>query len=326
MAHGADWEQVGKVPSVPGLSEDPCAITCFGMRTLPCLGLGKRRLLVFTTLQIAAAMAWVTGALTTTAGAQEEVAPGVVQTGTIQSSAINESSGLIASRRFPEFFWTHNDGGGTPRLFAISRDGRVSGTFEVTGANIEDWEDIELDGANNLYIADIGNNDSNRERIRVFKLREPRPFGSGSVPVMQEWSVRFPGRPFDSEAFLVQGRFGYLIAKELEDEGAPVYRFPLVSGRSRAVTLSRVGHLPVESMVTGADLSANGRRLGLITDGGAYVFSARRNALTAKKRTASFTPFALDQMEGGSFAGDGFLVSAESGELLLFDTDEFRVR
>ena len=78
--------------------------------------------------------------------------------------------------------------------------------------------------------------------------------------------------------------------------------------------------------VTGASLSRNARHLAVITGAGAYVFSARRKVLTADATTVSFTPFGNDAMEGASFAGDGLLVSAESGELLLFNEAPFRTR
>src|SRR5205809_1449533 len=88
----------------------------------------------------------------------QPVAPGVLHTGVMTDPELTESSGLIASRTFPGVFWTHNDQGQIPKLFAITRQGVTLGKFKVTGATISDWEDISIDAAGNLYIADIGNN------------------------------------------------------------------------------------------------------------------------------------------------------------------------
>src|SRR5436190_4224224 len=84
----------------------------------------------------------------------QPVAPDVLRTGEIVDSELTESSGLVASRTFPGVFWTHNDHGSIPQLFAISRFGGTLGKFKVTGATISDWEDISIDAAGNLYLAD----------------------------------------------------------------------------------------------------------------------------------------------------------------------------
>jgi hypothetical protein len=256
-----------------------------------------------------------------------EVAPGVLQVGTIEGADISESSGLVASRRFAGTYWTHNDRGNDPVLFAINRQGETLGEFRVTGAEIRDWEDIDVDGGGNLYIADIGNNDGSRDELAVYKVREPNPRRPATDAIVRRsWTLRFPDEPFDSEAFFVSGGFGYLIAKELNDDGAGLYRFPLGSRGGKTVTLEKVGDLAVTAPVTGADLSRNARHLAVITGAGAYVFSARRKVLTAAETTVSFTPFANDSMEGAAFVGDGLLVSSETGELYLFNEAPFRTR
>lgn len=43
----------------------------------------------------------------------------------LQSDAISESSGLVASRTHDGVFWTHNDSGDAPRIFAIDRSGAL---------------------------------------------------------------------------------------------------------------------------------------------------------------------------------------------------------
>jgi len=51
-------------------------------------------------------------------------------------------------------FWTHNDGH-SPYLFAVTRKGQTIRAYQV-GASFVDWEDIAVDAAGNLYLADIG--------------------------------------------------------------------------------------------------------------------------------------------------------------------------
>src|SRR5262245_17431928 len=79
-------------------------------------------------------------------GAQQELSPGVLQIGEIDNPKITESSGVVASRHYTNVFWTHNDGGKSDTLFAISREGKTLAEFRVAGANFDDWEDIAADG------------------------------------------------------------------------------------------------------------------------------------------------------------------------------------
>jgi hypothetical protein len=88
---------------------------------------------------------------------------------------VRESSGLARSARDPSLFWTHNDAGHGPALFAIGGDGRLLGRVIIGGARAVDWEDIEAapcDDASCLWIADIGDNDADRSHITVYRVRE----------------------------------------------------------------------------------------------------------------------------------------------------------
>src|SRR6185503_2192860 len=60
----------------------------------------------------------------------------------IATPAINESSGLVASRTNPGAYWTHNDSGDGPFIYAFDTRGQSLGTFRVNGATNRDWEDI----------------------------------------------------------------------------------------------------------------------------------------------------------------------------------------
>ena len=55
----------------------------------------------------------------------QEIAPGVQLLAYMSDMRIKESSGVIASRRYADVFWTHNDGGGPKKqvLYAIDREG-----------------------------------------------------------------------------------------------------------------------------------------------------------------------------------------------------------
>src|SRR6476646_9727696 len=106
----------------------------------------------------------------------QEIAPGVQLLAYMSDVRIKESSGVIASRRYANVFWTHNDGGGPKQvLYAIDREGNTHAAFPVTGATFHDWEDIAIDDAGHLYLGDIGNKDAKRDMLAVYEIDEPDP-------------------------------------------------------------------------------------------------------------------------------------------------------
>ena len=130
------------------------------------------------------------GAASSKAGKIKQVAPGVLQVGRITHPRITESSGIVASRQYPGVFWTHNDGGGFKKqvLYGITREGKFVAEFRVTGALLQDWEDIGIDSERHLFVGDIGNNDSVRTNLAVYEIDEPNPKSSpASVAVKRGW-------------------------------------------------------------------------------------------------------------------------------------------
>src|ERR1044072_2383297 len=91
---------------------------------------------------------------------------------TIKDKSISESSGLAASRSTPGAYWTHNDSGDGPFIYAFDTRGDSLGIFRVTGAKAVDWEDMAADKSY-LYIGDIGDNNKARDEVVVYRVPEP---------------------------------------------------------------------------------------------------------------------------------------------------------
>jgi hypothetical protein len=253
-----------------------------------------------------------------------EVAPDVLQIGRIEHPAITESSGIVLSRSHTNLFWTHNDGGGRKQVvYAITRDGKPLGEFRVSGALLNDWEDIAADNHGHLFLGDIGNNDSKRMEIAVHQVDEPDMKSSrGSVEVTRSWRLRYPEKPFDCESLFVWGDFGYVISKVLNDKRAEMFRFSLTNTAPQ--TLQQVAQLKIDSPVTGADISPDGKLLGVVAKNGAYVFRINGDLADVANRKAHYTKFKHEHIEACAFVPDGLLVTAESREIYLFTDDDFR--
>lgn len=252
------------------------------------------------------------------------VAPGVLELGTVTNPKIKEPSGLIASRKHRGVFWTHNDQGSKPVLYGLTREGKTVAEFPITGAKIEDWEDIANDDEGNIYVGDIGNNDAKRTELAVYRVHEPSPKKSGKkLPVQQTYRLRFPKRPFDCESLFVFRGFGYVISKIFNNREAELYRFPLKQ-QSEPFVLEWVARLPIVSPVTGADISADGQRLGVISKSGAYLFRIDGDVAKAGRVVPWHTNFRHEHIEGCCFVPDGLLAISETREIFLFDAEPFR--
>jgi len=169
----------------------------------------------------------------------------------IQSPELTESSGLAASNRVAGYFWTHNDSGGEPKLFAIDETGTLTGSVVLDGAKAIDWEDIAsfTDGASKrLVIADIGDNQAIRNEVTLYLMDEPDPLQDGQTALYREIRVRYPDGPRDCEAIGVDLRHRQIlmVGKSFLPL-APVYSMPLPSQLFSAetmvqpVVLERVG-------------------------------------------------------------------------------------
>jgi hypothetical protein len=211
----------------------------------------------------------------------------------IASPQIGESSGLVKSRTHPGVFWTHNDSGDEPRIFAITARGELIREIPVEGARNVDWEDIAIDDAGHLYLADVGNNLNRRRHLKVYRVPEPDPFDPGSVaradrvlPFRYADQRGFPQwrrLDFDAEAlFWMEGAL-YLLTKHHSDRASTLYRLdprPEPSGGEVALEplarLSlgggRVFGIDPLGGVTGADLHPDGRRLAVLSYRALLVF------------------------------------------------------
>lgn len=256
----------------------------------------------------------------------KEVAPGVQEIGRIANPKVFESSGVVASRQFPGIFWTHTDGGSPKKqsLFAMRRDGSSVAEFYVSGVFITDWEDIAIDDQKHVYLGDIGNNDARRTELLVHQLDEPDPSASGRVTKLRlSWRLRFPDAPFDCESLFIWKESGYVVSKVFKDSRAQIFRFPLVESKE-PVVLEYIATTKIESPVTGADISPDGRLLAMVAKSGAFVYRINGEVSRAGMVKPYQAKFRHEHIEGCTFVPGGLLATAESREVYLYTAPAFR--
>jgi hypothetical protein len=234
---------------------------------------------------------------------------------------LRESSGVAVSRANAGIFWTHNDSG-DPVLHAVDAEGRTVGRVRITGAEVEDWEDIARGpcpaGGDCLFIADIGDNDANRPSVTVYRVAEPSPRSAESAPA-QAIRLRYPDGSHDAEALFVLNGAIHVVTK---GESGPIalYRAPAGAASGGETVLQRVrvlspGAVDRPQRITGADASADGRWIALRTLGEVALYRAESLAGEGALSPIRVDLHALNekQGEGIGFAPDGSLVLSSEG-------------
>ncbi len=207
-----------------------------------------------------------------------EIVP--VAVGALESDALSEVSGIVASARNPGVYYVHNDSGDTARFFAINEQGRTLAELVLKGATAVDWEDIALGpgpgGGSFVYLGDVGDNGARvgttpRESIAVYRVAEPLILSDEAPAVVQvdDWArlpLQYPGNPHDCEALILDPKNADLLLVTKENDGkSSVFRASGAAAADATQTLELVTQLafsttqaPGSSLVTGGELSPRG--------------------------------------------------------------------
>jgi len=202
-----------------------------------------------------------------------------------------EISGLVASKSQRGVFWTLNDSGDEPRVYPIRLDGQVIPSVRypelpgvlIGGAINGDWEDIAIDSAGRLIVADCGNNSNARADLTLYIVPEPeategRTTWTTKIPFRYPDQRSLPAaesdRNFDCEAVFTINEDIYLLSKDRSDTFTKLYR---VDERQPGVvnTLTYLDRFDVQGMATGADASADGLKLAILTYDRLWLFERR---------------------------------------------------
>jgi hypothetical protein len=203
-------------------------------------------------------------------------APKVV--GHISDPDISEASGIAASKCQPGVFWTHNDSGHTPVIYAIDSSGALLGSFRVAGVQDRDWEDIaefrDAAGKCFVYIGEIGDNKLARQVHSVYRVEEPivsstqAPDRSDPAETAPPETINFQyaDKLQNAETLMVHPATGdiYVVSKNRSGP-AGVYKIKPDFSRADVQVAQRIADLEVPSvpvgLLTGGDISPDGRRV-----------------------------------------------------------------
>ncbi|MFN8349830.1 MAG: hypothetical protein U0X91_32820 [Spirosomataceae bacterium] len=188
--------------------------------------------------------------------------------------AVSETSGLALGKT-PNTFWTHNDGDNPAELFETDATGKIINRLLLPQLPNTDWEDLAQDRQGNLFIADVGNNLNQRQDLKIYKLNPAKPANPETIRLRYADQTAFPPAPdernYDCEAVVWHQNRLFLFSKNRSKTHRFVKMYSLPD-RAGTYTTAPVDSVYSKAMVTGADISPDGKTLALLTYGKVLLF------------------------------------------------------
>jgi hypothetical protein len=190
----------------------------------------------------------------------------------VSNPDLPEGSGIAASRRQPGILWAHNDSA-EPELVRLDENGSTVGRVRITGAAVDDWEDIAVGPCGQqscLYVADIGDNDGGRKHITMYRAAEPSR-DDAATSAAEAFHASYPDGPHDAESLFVTTKGDIYIVTKGDPGPVALYRFPQALRTGVVMRLERVGQprstgdVPAADRPTAADASPDGEWVAVRT-------------------------------------------------------------
>lgn len=208
--------------------------------------------------------------IVTTACVGQQSYDGPFIVGTTPKEALPEVSGIVQSHQ-PFTLWMINDSGDEPIVYAVDTRKGLLSKHKLAGAANVDWEDIAIAPSNagydslgvrlnDLYLADIGDNNAKRTSIVVYRIPEPDAYSSSTIPVtgVEKFELTYPDGPRDAEAMLVDPLTGEIVIVTKRDAKARIYSCGELM--TSPVQLTFRGELPF-TLITAGDVASHGRTI-----------------------------------------------------------------
>lgn len=255
----------------------------------------------------------------------------------VKDPRLNEVSGLVASRKYPGYFWCHNDSGDKARIFLINKQSEVLAEYSFEGENFVDLEDLAwicYDNKSYLLLADIGDNQAKRPSVQLYLIEEP-DYDPGEAMYdvaaadIRKIKVTYKDGPRDAEAIFVDplDQLVYIITKR--DFQSRVYAFDIFPNVDKQhIRLDDYETIPT-TFVTAADISADGSLI--IVKNLLNIYQWKRNGtepiFNSLSRSYQSVPYVPEpQGEALAFDVDGYTFYTLSERPLALDSYLYRYK
>jgi hypothetical protein len=228
---------------------------------------------------------------------------------------LNEISGLACGKTNTNLVYMIEDKGNDNEVHVFNQQGEFQFKLVIPGLSNTDWEDIAIgvgpdEGKNYIYIADIGDNDANRNSVRIIRFEEPNQSNvSGNSLDINDYDLidfQYPSGPKDAEVLMLNPFNKSLIVVTKKDALARVYelKYPYNANMNQA---EFIGLLPFQKLIAG-DISHDGSQIVMKNKDIVYYWTTQGN--NPLKTLFDQTPVKVDyivepQGESIGFSSDG---------------------
>ncbi len=241
----------------------------------------------------------------------------------IKTKKLDEASGLLVSRRYPDVLWSHNDSGDKSRLYALDRKTlKLIKKIKVKKAANRDWEDLTY-YRGNILIGDFGNNKNRRKDLTIYTIKEPNPYKEKKIrPIKRESfifsdqkSSKYRRKNFDCEAMFSFDDKVYLLTKHRADTDTTLYLL-------KKHIAQKISDYTLDDRVTSAD--SDGKIIAILTYKSIYIVEpkGKKNLFEGRWRRKKLDN--LGQIEGVALDGDMVHIVSEEGMLYSLHVSDIK--
>ncbi len=202
-----------------------------------------------------------------------------VDKATVSSAKLDEISGIVQSRQYPDVFWVHNDDGDIETIYAIDIKGKLIASVEMELKKSRDWEDIAIakspeDGKYYIYVGDIGDNDAQFETRKIYRIQEPevKAYQDHDKIKIDEKDIdiiefEYENGPRDSETLLIDPITNdlFLVSKREKNVSVYILNYPQsykdINTAEKLITLTVGDKGFMLDQIVGGDISPNGKEI-----------------------------------------------------------------
>ena len=233
--------------------------------------------------------------------------PGLYDIGSLLGK-VPESSGVAPADQ-PGTYYSFGDDGNSPTIYKLSTVAKLLGKIDLGTENI-DWESLSRDPAGNYFIGDCGNNNSDRQNLRILRFRPEQPDKVTQIAFSYPDQKKFPPkkkeRNFDCEASLWHDGQVWLFTKDRgQQRTSNVYTVPDQPG---TYTAKYVTGIPIPGEVTDVALAPSGRKMVLLGRGELFVLEGTTWDLLLHDTPRRIGLADIGQTEGVTFKTENSLI------------------
>lgn len=238
-------------------------------------------------------------------------------------SSLEEISGMATYN--DSTVWALEDNGNKDEIYQINFKGEILKSLQIKNGDNDDWEDMAMDQAGNLYIADIGNNANARKNLVIYKLPNPTIETGDKIdaeqiefnyPDQKEFPPKEDRLLYDAEALFHHENSLYIITKNRSKPfkgEAHIYSVPDTAGKYEATFVG--SFIPCTDwkicQITSIDISPKGDKVVVLSYGKLFVFTEFTWNDFSKGKLQEIDLGARTQLESVCFLNDSTLLISD---------------